>query len=64
MEKYSIEQMIALHEQRYPHSHDAKVIRENLVDFERAEEDFTPICLKGKHWELIKLDLVERVGRI
>ena len=64
LEKYSIEQMIALHKQRYPHSHDEQVIRENLVDFERAEEDFTPMCLKGKHWELIKLDFVERLGPI
>jgi hypothetical protein len=63
MEKYSIEQMIALHKQRYPHSHDEKLIRENFVNFERADEDFTPICLKGKHWELIKLDFVERLGK-
>jgi hypothetical protein len=59
IEKYSIGQMIALHKQRYPHSHDEKLIRENFVDFERADEDFTPICLKGKHWELIKLDFVK-----
>jgi hypothetical protein len=62
VEKYPIEHMIALHKQRYPHSHDEKVIRENFVDFERADEDFTPICLRGKHWELIKLDFVERLG--
>jgi len=61
IEKYSIDQMIALHKQRYPHGHDEKVIRENFVDFERADEDFTPICLKGKHWELIKLDFVEKM---
>jgi predicted nucleotidyltransferase component of viral defense system len=61
LEKYSIEQIIALHKQRYPHNHDEKVIRKNFVDFERADEDFTPICLKGKHWELIKLDFVEKL---
>jgi predicted nucleotidyltransferase component of viral defense system len=61
IEKYSIAQMIALHKQRYPHGHDDKVIRENFLDFERADDDFTPICLKGKHWELIKLDFVERL---
>lgn len=63
LEKYSVAQMIALHKQRYPYSHDEKAIREKFVDFERADEDFTPICLKGKHWELIKLDFVERFGR-
>jgi hypothetical protein len=63
LEKYSIEQMIALHKQRYPQGHDEKLIRKNFVDFERADEDFTPICLKGKHWELIKLDFVERLDK-
>jgi hypothetical protein len=62
IEKYSIDQMIALHKQRYPNSHDEKLIRKNFVNFERADEDFTPICLKGKHWELIKLDFVESLG--
>lgn len=62
LDKYSIEQMIALHKERYPHNHDEKVIRTNLVDFERADEDFEPVCLRGKHWELIKLDLVESVN--
>lgn len=64
LNSYSIEQMIALHKQRYPYSHDEKVIRENFIDFERADEDFTPICLKGKHWELIKLDFMERFHQI
>lgn len=43
LDKYSINEMIALHEQRYPYDHDEKVIRENLVDFEKADEDFTPV---------------------
>jgi hypothetical protein len=62
--KYSIEQMLALHKQRYPHTHDEKVIFRNLVNFERADDDFTPICLRGEYWELIKLDFVERFGRM
>lgn len=62
LNSYSIGQMIALHKQRYPYNHDEKLIRENFLDFERADEDFTPICLRGKHWELIKLDLVERLA--
>jgi hypothetical protein len=61
LNSYSIEKMIALHKQRYPYNHDEKLIRRNFIDFERADEDFTPICIKGKHWELIKLDFVERL---
>lgn len=52
-------QMIELHKQRYPYVHDEDVIRQNLIDFTRADEEFNPICLKGKHWELIKLDMVQ-----
>ncbi len=54
-------QMIALHSQRYPYGHDKALIRQNLIDFSKADEDFDPICLKGKHWELIKLDIVQAI---
>jgi predicted nucleotidyltransferase len=51
-------QMISLHAQRYPYGHDENLIRTNFTDFSRADEDFDPICLRGKYWELIKLDIV------
>jgi predicted nucleotidyltransferase component of viral defense system len=56
---FSIAQMIALHEKRYPFSHDETRIRTNFTDFSRADQDFDPICLKGKYWELIKLDITQ-----
>jgi hypothetical protein len=62
LNSYSVDQMIALHKQRYPYNHDEKLIRKNFIDFQRADEDFMPICLKGKHWELIKLDFAERLA--
>ena len=55
-------QMIALHAQRYPYNHDENLIRTNFTDFSRADEDFDPICLRGKYWELIKLDIVEALA--
>ena len=58
---YSIPQMIQLHEERYPYSHDADEILRNFTNFEAADNDFEPICLKGKYWELIKLDFVEAI---
>lgn len=57
-DNYSIEKMISLHKQRYPYGHDPKQTKSSLVDFEKADDDFDPICLKGQIWELIKLDLV------
>jgi len=59
---YSIEEMLALHKQRYPYTHDGDQIRRSFVNFENADDDFDPICLKGKHWEIIKLDIIDFAG--
>lgn len=59
LDTYTPSQMIALHGQRYPYNHDEALIRQNFVNFSRADQDLTPTCLKGKHWELIKLDIVQ-----
>jgi hypothetical protein len=56
---HTVAQMIALHEQRYSYNHNESLIQTNLTDFSRADDDFDPICLRGKYWELIKLDIVE-----
>lgn len=59
LEKYTIPQMIALHKLRYPITHDESHILKNLTDFTFADDDFDPICLRGKYWELIKLDIID-----
>lgn len=56
---FTVAQMVTLHEKRYPYSHDEALIRTNFTDFSSADEDFDPICLKGKYWELIKLDIAQ-----
>jgi predicted nucleotidyltransferase component of viral defense system len=56
---YSIEKMLALHKERYPYNHNHMQIRSSFSNFILADEDFHPICLKGKHWEIIKLDLID-----
>jgi predicted nucleotidyltransferase component of viral defense system len=61
---YPLEEMFALHEKRYPYTHNRKKLLENFSDFTEADEDFDPICLKGKHWELIKLDIMERIYEV
>lgn len=53
---YRLNTMIGFYLERYPYGHSTKEIKEGLTDFSVAEDDFDPICLKGKHWELIKLD--------
>jgi hypothetical protein len=61
-DEYSIEKMLALHKQRNPFNHDEDQIRRNFSNFENAEDDFDPICLKGKYWEIIKLDIIDFAG--
>ncbi|MEW6468406.1 MAG: nucleotidyl transferase AbiEii/AbiGii toxin family protein [Bacteroidota bacterium] len=62
MENYSLATMLDLHHRRYEYTHDRDQVKEKLVDFSSAEDDFDPICLRNKHWELIKLDLVDFVN--
>jgi hypothetical protein len=59
METFSFDQMLTLHEKRHPYAHDPKQIKTNFSEFTGADLDFDPICLKGKYWELIKLDMIE-----
>lgn len=59
LNSFSLEQMLRLHEERYPYSHDEKEILTNFTLFDNADADFDPICLKNKYWEIIKLDLLE-----
>ena len=56
---YSIEKMFALHKERYPFNHYPMQLSSSFSNFTLADEDFDPICLKGKHWEIIKLDIID-----
>ncbi len=56
LDSHSITQMIDLHEQRYPFSHNKDLIIQNFTNFDQADDDFDPICYKGKYWEFIKED--------
>lgn len=59
LEHFSPEEMILLHEKRYPYSHDRNLILKNFINFEIADYDLDVICLKGKYWDLIKSDFVQ-----
>jgi len=56
---FSFKEMIRFHEKRYYSDHTYSFWKSRLLDFEKAENDLEPECLKGKHWELIKLDLMD-----
>lgn len=62
MDDYSFKDMLALHEERYPYSHDKALIKKMFSDFDVADRDFDPKCLRQKYWEVIKLDMIDFVG--
>lgn len=59
--KYPLSDMLSLHQQRYPYTHDAALILQNLTHFDISNDDFDPICLRGKYWEFIREDITEIV---
>jgi len=62
-ENYNLAQMLALHEQRYPYSHDRELIINNFTNFNYANDEFNPICYRGKYWEFIKEDIEEIIRK-
>ncbi len=63
LNKYSIDEMLALHNKRYPYDHDEAIARANFTNFSTADNDFEPHCLNGKCWEVIKLDIMDAVQK-
>lgn len=58
LEHYSLEDLLALHRQKHPFTHNRAEILQQLINFQSADGDFDPVCLKNKIWELVKYDLV------
>ncbi|SOE23544.1 Nucleotidyl transferase AbiEii toxin, Type IV TA system [Spirosomataceae bacterium TFI 002] len=58
---FDLESMLTIYTKRYQYNFSKQELLNSLVNFEYAEHDPEPICLKGKYWELIKLDFEERI---
>lgn len=63
LEQFSIDEMINFYFKRYPYNYSRKELTSALLNFDYAENDFTPICLKDKIWEIIKLDIEEAIKK-
>ena len=59
---YSLPQMLALHEKRHEWEHDATELIRNFTNFSIADKMLDPICLLGKNWDDIKIDLIEHIN--
>lgn len=61
---YPLERMLELHQMRNEYTSNRSQVLSSLVDFTSADEDIDPMCMKGKIWELIKLDLFNELEAI
>jgi predicted nucleotidyltransferase component of viral defense system len=64
LEYFTLSQLLQLHQRKYPYNHEKQLILKNMVDFSKAENEPDPVCLKGKYWDLIKLDFIEGLNNI
>jgi hypothetical protein len=53
-----------LYEKRHPYTHERALLIEKFTDFTQADDDFEPMCLRGRHWELVKLDMIDFIGTL
>jgi len=49
--------------QKYPYL-SIKALKKGLKDFSLADDEVNPMCLRGRHWELVKADIVELANRL
>lgn len=59
LKEYSLAEMFALHARRHEWEHNTEELLEKFTDFTEADISPDPICLLGKEWDEIKLDLVD-----
>ena len=60
-DEYTLNDMLSFHRKRYPFNYNQNLLIKKLTDFNEADNDFDPLCLYGKHWELVKLDILRFV---
>lgn len=59
LDEYSLAEMFDFHARRNPWEHNAEELLEKFTDFTEADISPDPVCLLGKEWDEIKLDLIE-----
>jgi hypothetical protein len=64
LDTYSVENMLNFHRQRYEWTHNRLEIIKKFIFFEVADDEPDPVCLKGKDWELIKLDFFLKIQEL
>lgn len=56
---YTLDQMCNFHSRRQPYIHDRRQLLGRLTQFDHVEAQPEPVCLLGKDWDNIKLNLLD-----
>lgn len=60
LEHFSLSDLIGFFKQKYQYT-EIEELYKGLTDFEQADNEVDPICVKGRYWELIKADIIDLV---
>ena len=61
LKTFSLIQLLLLHEKWEEWTHNDEELLTKLIQFEEADRQPDPKCLKGKNWDDIKLDIIDYV---
>ncbi len=59
--QYSIKQLLELHKQWQPYTHNESELLDLLIDFSGANNYPDPICHRNLKWDDIKLDIIDAI---
>lgn len=58
MTRFSLEEMIGFNKERNPYTFERQELIRQLTEFEKANEDFDPNCLRQKTWDQVRTDIL------
>lgn len=63
LDHFELEELINFYFERHPYESTKKEVLDSLIKFAKADEYLDPICLLGKDWDIIKMDLIDIVAK-
>lgn len=60
-QKFSFDILFKFYLERNPYGASKDELMQKLIDFKDIDDDFDPICLLNKDWDIIKLDLIDYI---
>lgn len=61
---YTLDQMLSLHKRWEQWTHNREQLLDKLIIFNNADKEPDPMCLKGKNWDIIKMDIIKEVKKL